>query len=92
MNRDRRKRLDEVRNRIEIAKDDLTQALEDLGSIRDEEQEAFDNLSEGLQQTDQGQRTEAAADALGSAHSDLESMSDVDLQGVLDNIDEAAGA
>lgn len=45
--------------------------IEDVGSLlrdlADAEQEKFDNMSEGLQQGDQGQAIEAAASALADA-------------------------
>jgi hypothetical protein len=35
-----------------------------MEAIRDEEQESFDNLSEGLQQSENGQKMEEAANSL----------------------------
>lgn len=69
MNKNRRKRLQEIADTLE----DQLSALEE---IRDEEQEAFDNLPEGFQGSDQGQAMEECADALDTACSDLESMKD----------------
>lgn len=40
----------------------------DIANLDADENEAFGNLSEGLQQSDQGQRTEASAEALTRAH------------------------
>lgn len=51
MNKDRRKRLQEICDILE----EQQAALEE---IRDEEQESFDNLSEGLQCTERGQALE----------------------------------
>lgn len=42
--------------------------------MRDEEQEAFDNLSDGLKQSERGQQSERAADALDSACSSLDDI------------------
>ena len=56
----------------------LSQAV---GDVRDEEQEAFDNLPEGLQQAQRGQDMEQAAGLLDDAASALEQASD-DLGGV----------
>ena len=69
MNKDRRKRLQEICDILE----EQQAALEE---IRDEEQEAFDNLPEGLQCTERGQAMEEAAGDLDSACYDLESLRD----------------
>lgn len=41
--------------------------ISDLENFQSEEQDKFDNLSEGLQQAESGQKIEAAANALQSA-------------------------
>ena len=61
MNKDRRDRIAKIKE----AHEDLRGQIEDLQS---EEQEAFDNMPESLQQSDRGQASEAAADALQSAY------------------------
>jgi hypothetical protein len=62
-----------------------------LESLKDEEQEAFDNLPEGLQQADRGQSMEAiasalddAVDTLSSALGDIDNVAD-DFINALDN-------
>lgn len=67
MNNQRRKQLDEVIAKIEEA----TSLLE---TLRDEEQESFDNMPEGLQQGDRGQATEASASALDEAVNALDEV------------------
>lgn len=69
MNKDRRKRLQEICDILE----EQQAALEE---IRDEEQESFDNLPESLQCTERGQALEESAGDLDSACSDLESLRD----------------
>jgi vacuolar-type H+-ATPase subunit I/STV1 len=64
MNNARRKQINELIDRI----DELQSQLE---SVRDEEQEYFDNMPENLQQGDKGQSAEQAASDLGSAHDSL---------------------
>ena len=53
-----------------------TQAIADMASIvesmRDEETDKYENLSEGLQASEKGQALEEAAEALSNAHSCLE--------------------
>lgn len=91
MNKARRAALNDLRNQIDEVKDTVEQMVETLGGLRDEEQEGFDNMSEGLQQSETGQRIEAAADALDNAHTELEAIGE-EFQSVMDQIDEAAGA
>lgn len=67
MNKDRRKRLREICDILE----EQQAALEE---IRDEEQEAFDNLPEGHQSAERGQAMEEAADDLDTACCVLESL------------------
>lgn len=69
MNKDRRKQLESIVERIEEIK-----AL--VEALRDEEQGAFDNLPEGLQQSDRGQGMEAAVEQLEAAISALEETSE----------------
>jgi uncharacterized coiled-coil DUF342 family protein len=69
MNNARRDQIAKIKETLE----DLRGKIEDLQS---EEQEAFDNMPESLQQGDRGQASEAAAEALQSA---------------LDSVDEAVG-
>jgi len=64
MNAARRKKLSEILSKIEAAS-------ADLDAVKEEEQEAFDNLSEGLQQSEQGQNAEAAVQAMDNAMQSL---------------------
>ena len=61
MNKDRRDRIAKIKEALE----DLRGQIEDLQS---EEREAFDNMPEILQQSERGQASESAADALQSAY------------------------
>ena len=67
MNDDRRKRIDEAMEHISAAR-------EILDAVFAEEQEAFDNLPEGLQNSERGQKIEETVGSLYSVHSDLEDM------------------
>lgn len=67
MNNDRRKRITE-------AQELLSQASSILETVRDEEQEAYENLPESLQEGERGQRMEEAADILDIAVDDIEDM------------------
>lgn len=67
MNKARRKWLQDVSAMIERAKDELEQ-------IRDEEQEAYDNMPESLQDTDRANAMYENIDNLDTMASDLEDI------------------
>ena len=60
MNNDRRKRLSSVSDAISAAVTELETAIEALTEIRDEEQEAYDNMPPSLQDSERGQASEEA--------------------------------
>lgn len=66
MNQDRR-------NRIEAALNKLDEVKSEVEGLAAEEREAFDNLSEGLQQSEKGEAIEEAANSLESAVDSLDS-------------------
>lgn len=70
MNNNRRKRIRKVYN-------SLLELRSELESVRDEEQDAFDNMPESLQDSTQGELNQSAIDNLESVISDLESLDDV---------------
>lgn len=57
MNKQRRKAIDAVREKLE-------ELLEELEAIKDEEQEAFDNLPESLQDSERGDKMTEAIENL----------------------------
>lgn len=65
MNQERRKRLEEA-----AAK--LAEAREIIEAVRDEEQDAFDNMPESLQGGERGEKMEHAASLLDDLAGDLE--------------------
>jgi len=65
MNADKRKELAKAIQLLEDAKSIIE-------SIQEQEQECFDNLSEGLQQSERGQRFEELAGILGDAVGSVE--------------------
>lgn len=60
MNKARRATIAEAAELISQARDLAEKARDLLGDVHDEEQEAFDNLPESLQQGDRGQAMEQA--------------------------------
>ena len=102
MNANRRKTLGQVIDQIEALKSLMEQAKADIDSIketidteRDDEQEAFDNLPEGLQQAERGQAMEQAVECLDNASTALSDLFDaidgVDFDDVISSIDDARG-
>lgn len=67
MNKLRKKSIESIFNK-------LTEFKERLESIREEEQEAFDNLSESSQEGEKGEAMNEAIDLLDNAVSDLETV------------------
>nr|DAG75170.1 MAG TPA: hypothetical protein [Caudoviricetes sp.] len=67
MNKQRRAAIAKVIEKINQNKDELQ-------SILDDEEFAFDNLSEGLQATEMGQTMEEAIDVLGEAIEGLDEV------------------
>ena len=59
---------------VKLSLDDLDHLQGELQMEADEEQDKFDNLSEGLQQADSGQAIEAAAGSLQEAADALENL------------------
>lgn len=67
MNAERRKRLGQIATAIGDARLDLE-------AIVEEEREAFDNMPEGLQESEKGQAMSEAADTLEEACSNLDDV------------------
>lgn len=67
MNKARRKRLEKVLNTLQ-------DAMSELEYIKDEEQEAYDNLPESLQESEKGETMQEYVDDIDSVISDLDSV------------------
>lgn len=67
MNKQRRQDLGDV-------SDLLDEAIDRLSEIRDEEQDAFDNLPEGLQMSDRGSKMEEAIDDMYDIENDIDAV------------------
>ena len=102
MNANRRKTLSQVIDQIEALKSLMETVKTDIESIkeaidteRDDEQEAFDNLPEGLQQAERGQTMEQAVEYLDNASTVITDLFDaidgVDFDDVISSIDDARG-
>jgi hypothetical protein len=74
MNAQRRKRIQDILemiNKLDELKQDIYYAIEE---VRDEEQEALDNLPDSLRYSAKGDDMEARVDALDRAMSDIEDV------------------
>jgi len=68
MNNQRRKTITDLVKQIEAMKDKIEDEFKEASEqIAGEEQDAFDNLPEGLQESEKGQRMEEAVDAINEA-------------------------
>ena len=65
MNKDRRARIDELSVNLEDTRAEIEM-------LHDEEQEAFDNLPEGIQESERGELMDNAISSLEQAHSAIE--------------------
>lgn len=75
MNNERRGRLREIKTKL----DDLYEQIE---SVKDDEEYAFDNMPENLQYSMRGEESQDAVDALDEALEKLEEVTDL-LEGVV---------
>lgn len=99
MNKARRKELSEVIRKLNIAKDrdDLYSIINELDSIKDDEQDYYDNIPENLQYSQRAEDSEQAIDNLEEALDLLNEVYDVDefnkdnelIQEAIDKIEEA---
>ncbi|AUX82703.1 hypothetical protein PBI_KNOX_54 [Microbacterium phage Knox] len=86
MNNQRRKEIQEVINKLADLDALRNEIKEEIERIRDEEQEYYDNMPEGLQQSDRGYKAEEAASQLDDAAQQLD---DLDIDGLTSNLDVA---
>lgn len=86
MNTKRRNAIESVINElIERFEEIKAEAIDQLSEIRDEEQEAYDNLPESLQESERGENMQNCIDALEEFMSDLEYM-DIDTSNLFDEV------
>ncbi len=76
MNKQRRATLDAILSELETQRDALR-------TITDEEQEAFDNMPQSLQEAEKGQTMESGIDSMEDAINNLQEVADL-LRDVID--------
>lgn len=74
MNNTRRRRISELKTQIDFANNQLKEASKKLSSILNEEQDAFDNMPEGLQSSYRGMCSEDAIDSMEEASDKLDEV------------------
>lgn len=73
MNAQRRKELARIAKRIDAELRALIEEIQsDIDTVKDEEQDAFDNLPESFQEGEKGERAQEALDALQGAYDECE--------------------
>ncbi|ACB28235.1 hypothetical protein [Methylobacterium radiotolerans] len=78
MNNDRRDAITKIIERISEMQAMAASIREEVETIRDEEQEYFDNMPEGLANSERGEKAENAIDQLNQVIDDLESLGEND--------------
>jgi len=87
MNNQRRKALAEIGDSLTEIMPALEEHLDALRSIQEEEEEAYDNMPEGLQMGERGEMSQAAIEAMSEA---LDALDNFITASVQDAIERAA--
>lgn len=74
MNKQRREKIGKLKARIQSTQIELKQMSSELSSILNEEQDAFDNMPEGLQSSYRGMCSEDAIDSMEEASEKLDEV------------------
>jgi hypothetical protein len=91
MNKTRRKEISKIISRISTLKIELEENLiPDLESLRDEEQEYLDNMPEGIQAGEKGEKAEEAISEMDSAIETLSTFNE-DIDNIFESLENAKG-
>ena len=74
MNDARRRRINELKTQVDFCNSTLKEVSKKLSSILNEEQDAFDNMPEGLQSSYRGMCSEDAIDNMEEASEKLDEV------------------
>ena len=88
MNKARRKELAQIVAKLEALEALHLEIKDELQAVIEEEQEAFDNLPEGFQESERGEQMQEYIDAMESALDDLEQL---DIDEVRDQLTDICG-
>lgn len=78
MNKERRAKLAELRDRMSDLQAQVSTLVTDLQDVQTEEQEYLDKMPEGLQEGEKGSKAQCAIDALDNMISELSNFVDLD--------------
>jgi hypothetical protein len=84
MNKDRRKRILDQQDALDRALDVLTMIRDNLVEIKDEEEEAYDNMPESLQDGERGITSQTAIENLDQVIDAISNLVDDDQHSPLD--------
>lgn len=87
MNQSDRKRIGELKAKLEQMTSDIEEIGNDLRGLADAEQEKFDNMPENLRQGEKGEAMETAASALTEAADALENGNVTEAKEALDGME-----
>lgn len=87
MNRVRRKSLKDILGKMDELSAMLENVKDAIQTVLDEEQEAYNNLPEGLQEAERGQQMQEYIDALEGV---VDSLGDLDVEALYSTIEEIA--
>lgn len=87
MNRVRRKSLKDALGKMDELSTVLENVKDAIQAVLDEEQEAYDNLPEGLQEAERGQQMQEYIEALEGV---VDSLGDLDVEDLYSTIEEIA--
>lgn len=88
MNKLRRKELARIIEKLEALDSLRAEIQEELETVMDEEQEAFDNMPESLQESERGEQMQEYIDAMQYAMDDMENF---DVESIMDQLQEIIG-
>lgn len=88
MNNETRKKLETLRNAMEEYKGKIDDLKSELEGYKDDERTKYDNMSEGLQQGENGQKIDSAANALEEAFDEADNVVN-SLDTIIEKINEA---
>lgn len=88
MNKERRQKIKAVIDKIGSIQQMIIEISEELEQIRDDEQEAFDNMPEGIQESARGEKMQNAIEIIEDVMSELDLSYTFEINA--DNLHEAA--
>jgi hypothetical protein len=87
MNKQRRKDIEDIISKLADLEALKTEIYEAIETVKDEEQEYYDNMPEGLQGSDKGYAAEEAINNLDEAYSMID---DIDVESIQSSLEMAA--